>query len=131
MTKKITLAAAFVAVGILLMGCGSVDTTKALSGQKLTADGAAPVAHIHGNCWGIYFLPTIPLLTGDCNAGGITFMSDNASLDHVVGAVTAKSASLKATKTTDVVSSKSSIWLPFPLPIFWYKSVSVSGNAIQ
>ena len=131
MARRITFVVALVAVGVMLTGCGSVDTTKALSGQKLTADGAEPVVHINGNCWGIYFLPTIPLLTGDCVNGGIKFMNDNASLDHVVGAVTKKSSDLKATKTTDLVSSKSSVWLPFPLPIFWYKSVSVSGNAIK
>ncbi len=131
MLKRISFVLMFVAVGALMAGCGSVTVSKALNGQKLTADAAAPVAHINGQTWGIYFLPIFPLISGDAQEGGVKFLHDTVTIDHVVGAVTKEAKAQGATKTTDLVSTTSSMWIPTPLILTWYKSVQVSGNAIK
>ncbi len=132
MVKRLSLVLTLAAVGALVTGCGSVTVTRQLNGQKLTSDTATPIAHVNGSTWGLYFLPMFPLITGDAVTGKTVFINDTVTLDNAVNAVTAKSKSLGATATTDLVSSQSSIWIPIP-PLFftWIKSVEVSGNAVK
>lgn len=131
MLKRTALVLMFAAVGVMLAGCGSVTVTKELNGQQLTAGAAAPIAHVNGKCWGLYFLPIFPLITGDAQEGGMKFLHDTVTLDNVVGAVTKESKDQGASKTTDLTSTTSSMWIPTPLILTWIKSVQVSGNAIK
>jgi uncharacterized membrane protein (DUF441 family) len=118
---------------LILCGCASVDVATVLNDQKLTANDDTPVAHLHGTNWGIYILPFIPIISGNTSdPKSISLFSNEVSVESVVTMVTAKSRDLGATKTVDLQSTTTSLWLgPVPLPVFWYKSVEVTGNAIK
>jgi uncharacterized protein YceK len=120
-----------VALGILVTGCASIQTATSLNDQRITADASTPVAHVYGSNWGIYFLLYVPLLTGDtAKHGTIAVGRDTVSVAAAVDMVTRKSKELGVTRTTDIQSSSTSVWI-IPLPVFWYKSVQVSGNATK
>ena len=112
----------------LVSGCAGVQTASKLNDQQLTSSDT-PIAHLHADNWGIYLLPIVPLLTGStANPGWPAIFDDTVNVESVVDMTTAKSKSLGATKTTDLESKTSSVWL-VPTLFFWYKSVEVSGNA--
>lgn len=120
-----------VSVGILAAGCASVHTATQLNDQRITTDASTPVAHVHGSNWGIYFLAHAPVLAGDTAKHGIIAIAeDTVTVADAVDMVTRKCKELGATKTTDLQSSTTSVWI-IPFPIFWYKSVQVSGNATK
>jgi len=129
--RKLGLIALVLAVGFAFSGCASVVSTKNLNGQKLTTDTSQTLGHVNGSNWGIYLLPIVPLLTGDTEQPGssIALVDDSVNVGSVVGMVTKEASTLGATKTTDLTSRFSSLWL-FPSP-FWYKSCEVSGNAVK
>ena len=73
----------------------------------------------------------VPLFTGSTGHPGLpAFFSDDVTPKSVVDMVTAESKKQGATKTMDLESRTSSVWL-FPTVFFWYKSVEVSGNAVK
>lgn len=114
---------------VLLAGCASVQTAEKFNGQKIDLNGTQEVAHINGGNWGIYCL-WIPLFAGSTEkVGSIEFLgNDNVKVGPVVDLVTAKSKEMKATKTLDLVSSTSSMYI---FPVFFLKEVQVSGNAVK
>ena len=134
MTRKSVLLSIALTASVLMAGCASVNTATSLNGQKLTTDGAEVAAHINGSNWGIYFLPILPILTGDPETPGTGMMgfSDNVTVNDVVNMVTKKSSEMGASKTVDLTSHATSLWIPIP-PLFltWYKEVEVSGNAVK
>jgi len=126
------MAGALVAGMSLFVGCASVDVAKTFNDQQLTMPQSKAVAHLNGDCWGVYLLSIVPLVTGDTSAGGSTmvFGQDNCTVDAVTGMVTRKSKELGATHTVDLVSRRDSTWIA-PLLLFWYKDTQVSGNAVN
>lgn len=137
MLKKFIAAMLIISFsGVSLFGCSTLKTGKELNGQMLTATNDEPVAHIYGDTWGLYLFPLIPVITGDTDSpGSMTFFNDTVTVEDTVDMVTKKSSQMGAKKTTDIQSSYTSIWIPFvPIPpffLYWYKSVTVSGNAVK
>jgi len=128
--KKGIVSVGLAAAMAVVCGCSSVNLATQLHGQKLTASDE-PIAHINGSCSGLYFLPIVPLFTGSTGHPGLpAFFSDDVTPKSVVDMVTAESKKQGATKTMDLESRTSSVWL-FPTVFFWYKSVEVSGNAVK
>jgi uncharacterized protein YceK len=117
-------------LALAVSGCAGVSTGKRLNGMKLTEDNADPVAHVNAESWGIYFLPIFPLITGDTSstAGGMAFLADSCKVEPVVDMSTRAAKEMGAARLTDLTSSVTSVWIP---PLFWYKSVQVSGNAVE
>jgi len=123
----------FVLAAALLLavtGCASINKGVELDDLKLTEGGSEPIAHINGSNWGIYFLPMLPILTGDSDkpGSGISAFSDTVTVGDTVHMVTREAKELGATKITDLRSDTTSFFIP---PFFWYKSVQVSGNALK
>ncbi len=113
-------------------GCSSVFVTSELHDQQLTESGARPVAHVHSDIWGIYFLgfESCPVITGSCREpGSWHFFRDTVSPDSAVGMVTEKSRELGALKTVDLTTDWYSGWQSYTL-IFWLKEAQASGNAV-
>jgi hypothetical protein len=126
------MAGAIVAGTAFLTGCASVDVAKTFNDQHLTIEHTNAVAHLNGDCWGIYLLSIVPLVTGDTSPTGSTmaFGQDNCTVDAVTGMVTRKSKELGATHTLDLSSRRDSTWIA-PLLLFLYKDTQVSGNAVN
>ena len=131
--KKIALMAAMACAGLLFAGCSSLQVADAgtFNNQAISTSGTG-VAHISAYTSGLYFL-WVPILTGSIEAPGtITFNQDTCNVSAVADMVTGKSRALRAGKTIDLVSNSSSTMLPGPIPfLFYWKSVTVSGNAIR
>ena len=134
MLKKFCVVALVLAAGFAMSGCASISIAKDadLNGQDLSSDGTT-VAHINGRCFGLYFLPSIPLITGDTAAPntlfGCAFLQDTAQLPGVAAMVTGKSKDLGGSKSLDMNSGVSSMWV-YMTP-FWWKSATVSANSVK
>ena len=130
MTRRTMALGVALALVLGTFGCASVDCGSSFSGMELTADGAAPVAHVNGSCWGVYFLPMIPLLTGDTTNPGkaVTVVSDTVRVEPVVEMVTAEAKARGATKVIDLQSHRTGLYIP---PVFWFKACQASGNAVK
>jgi uncharacterized protein YceK len=109
-----------VAAAMLLSGCASVETTRAFHGLKV--DQSPMVEHINGTIWGIYLLPTIPLI--------IPYEEGPIDVDTCVNMVTRKAQQLGYTRVCDLQSHCTSWWI-IPSFVLWYKEVQVSGNAVK
>ena len=131
MKKKIAFLFALAGAVLLFAGCSTVQTANSstFNGQKIVASGTG-VAHVSGSCSGLYLL-WIPILTGSVeNPNNIVFNEDSCNVKAVTNMVTAKSRSLGAAKTVDLVSTRNSSNIPIPIPyIFYWRTVTVSGNA--
>ncbi len=132
MGRTLGMAGALVAGMVFMAGCASVDVGKTFNDQRLTEQRYTPIAHINGDCWGIYFLSFIPLVTGDTTTAGtqLAFLKDTVNVDAVADMVTRKSKELGATHTLNLTSQRVSSWIA-PLLLFWYKDTQVSGNAVN
>ena len=131
MRKELGVVALVVSLALVLSGCASLQMGAKLNDQKLTTDASVPVAHVNGGTWGIYFLGFAPIVTGDtAKPGNTAWGKDTVNVESVVDMVTAKSKELGGTRTTDLQSATSSVWL-FPTLVLWVKSVEVSGNALK
>lgn len=123
-----------VALGALLValatGCAKVQKGTSFNGQGLTADASTPVAHVYATIDGVYLLGVVPLIAGDPDTGGVAFFSDTVTVGEAAGLVTRESNSLKATRTVDLQSSTTGLWL-VPTLVLWYRSVEASGNAVK
>lgn len=134
MKKKLLLIMTTLVVAILT-GCSAVQTANphSFNGLKLSPDGKA-IAHISGFANGIYFL-CFPLITGSTeNIGSIDFFKDTITVTELTSAVTKEASMLEADTTIDLASSTTStsfVVPPIPYPLFSWKSVYVSGNAIK
>ena len=127
--KRVLLLAVLAVLVVGVAGCASVQSGKQLNGMGLTVPNSDAIAHLNGESWGLYFLPIIPLMTGDTSSGGgMAFLSDTCRVEPVVDMVTKSAKEMGAGKVTDMTSSRTSFYIP---PFFWYKSVQVSGNAVK
>jgi len=137
MVRRVVGLGLVVVLAVGLVGCASVDVATKLNDLKITEGGATPVAHINGYCWGLYFLPYVPLLAGDPSrpvsesapesGGSVLFLQNSVRLEPVVEMVTRKAKALGATRITDLQSRRGSICLV----LFWIRSYQVSGNAVK
>jgi uncharacterized protein YceK len=127
--NRFAVVLALVAVAGMLAGCATVQTATRFNGQQVTEANATPVAHVNAKNWGIYLL-SIPLITGDPETGVPTVLKDTVNVDTAVHMVTAESQQLDATRTTDITSSRQSIWIA-PFLVLFYQSVQASGNATR
>ncbi|MBO5762705.1 MAG: hypothetical protein J6R85_02440 [Lentisphaeria bacterium] len=131
--KKIALMAAMACAALLFAGCSSLQVADAgtFNNQAISTSGTG-IAHVSAYTSGFYFL-WIPLLSGSAeDPGAIAINQDTCNINTVTGMVTGKSKALRAGKTVDLVSSCSSTMLPAPIPfLFYWKTVTVSGNAIR
>ncbi len=128
LTSVICLAIAMIAI----VGCSSIQVApkESMNDQKLAAGSEQNVAHVNAQTWGLYVL-SIPILTGDTeNEGTMAVMKDTVNVKSVVNMATKKSKELGATKSLDMVSSASSIWI-FPLFVVFLRSTEVSTNAVK
>jgi hypothetical protein len=119
-------------LGIFILGCSSIVTTSEFSGQMLTETGDEPVAHIHSDIWGIYFLgfQSCPVITGSYKEpGSYHFFRDTVDTNTAAGMVTEKSKEMGATAVIDLETDWDSSWQTFTL-IFWLKEAQASGNAV-
>ena len=134
MKKKLLLLMTTLVIAILT-GCSAVQVANphSFNGLKLSPQGKS-VAHISGFANGIYFL-CFPLITGSTeNVGSLAFFKNTITVTELTSAVTQEASMLEADATIDLASSTTSTSFtipPIPYPIFSWKSVYVSGNAIK
>ena len=134
MKKKLWLMFSALALAVLT-GCSSVQTAgpNSFNDLKITPSGEA-VAHVSAFANGLYFL-CFPIITGSSeNPGSISLFSDTVNVTKMTNALTKKSAELNADTTLDLASSTGStsfVIPPIPYPIFSWKTVYVSGNAVK
>lgn len=136
MARTMGLGMAVVLV-VSIAGCASVDCGAEFNDLKVGAAGAEPVAHINGHCCGLYFLPFVPLLTGDPSkpvpedieksGGGVLVLQDSVRVEPVVDMVTRKAKQLGATKVAHLESRRSSTCLL----LFWFKTCQVSATVVK
>jgi len=132
MTGSKALAGAVGIVALLAAGCASINTTTNLSGRKLTADGAVPVAHVYATTWGVYILSRIPIAAGDYDSPiGFTMFRDTVKPKYVADLVTRQCKELDAPRAVDLQTSWSSTWIGLLLPILTYESAEASANAVR
>ncbi len=126
---KITLAGA----GLLFsVGCSSVTSTSDFSGVALSSCGARPVAHVHSDIWGIYFLgfESCPIITGSVShPGSFHFFRNFATTNSAAEMVLEESRNLGANAVLNLKTDWDSSWQPYTL-IFWLKEAQASGNAV-
>ena len=140
MARKVVVLSMIVALLVSGFGCASTRKTNNFNGLSLNAEGKTSVNHYTGNAWGIYLL-SIPLLTGDTEKEtiveqnkiqiNIAVMKDTVNLDSVADMVSRSAAADGCNILEDVNSTLSSVLIWFPLPIFFYKSVTVQGNGLK
>ena len=129
MKTSIAVATAVLVLALVFTGCATVQVGTTFNGQQITEGNATPVAHVNGKVWGIYLL-NIPIISGDPETGAPAMFTDTVNADTVAGMVTAKSKELGGTKTTSLVSGRTSVWIA-PFLVFFYESVEASGNATR
>jgi hypothetical protein len=128
-TAKIISAAAALAAAA---GCSSVISTSDFSGVALSSCGARPVAHVHSDIWGIYFLgfESCPVITGSAShPGSFHFFRNYATTNAAAEMVLEESRDLGADAVLDLKTDWDSSWQPYTL-IFWLKEAQASGNAV-
>ncbi len=140
MVRKVIALSLVVVMMVLGFGCASIDKTSNFNGLALTAEGKNNVAHYNAKNWGFYLL-WIPLLTGDTDkvssagAKGLnintTFMKDTVNLESVSDMMSRVAKGDGATILEDVNSTSMNIVFWFPLPIFFYKQVTMTGNGVK
>ena len=114
--------------------------TTEFAGMSLSAEGKDSVAHYNGNAWGIYLL-TIPLITGDTEKAketmnppisfSFTFLKDTVNLESVSKMVSEVAEADGCTTLEDVNSHRLSLLSMFPIPIFYFKFVTVTANGVK
>ena len=128
-TVKIISASAALAVGA---GCSSVISTSDFSGVALSSCGARPVAHVHSDIWGIYFLgfESCPVITGSAsNPGSFHLFRNYATTNDAAEMVLEESRGQGADAVLDLKTDWDSSWQPYTL-ILWLKEAQASGNAV-
>ncbi len=125
---KVVVAVALVGAA----GCSSVISTTDLGGSGLGETGLRPVAHIHSDIWGIYFLgfESCPVITGSTRRpGSYHFFRNIATTNAAAEMVLEESRKLGADTVIDLKTDWESNWQPYTL-IFWLKEAQASGNAV-
>ena len=114
---------------VMIGGCASVKVADDLGNQSISENGKN-VAHVYATNWGLYCL-SIPLITGSTDKpGSVVFGKDTVNPKSVVKMATKKSEELGATKTLDLDTKGSSLWI-FPLFVIFLDEYQVSGNAVK
>jgi len=119
-------------LGLIISSCSSVITTSEFHGLQITETGDEPVAHIHSDIWGIYFLgfQSCPVITGSYkNPGSYHFFRDTVDTNTASEMVTEQAREMGATAVTDLETDWDSSWQAYTL-IFWLKEAQASGNAV-
>ncbi len=114
------------------VGCSSVISTSDLSGVALSSCGARPVAHIHSDIWGIYFLglESCPIVTGSAGQpGSYHLFRDYATTNAAAEMVLEESRQLGADAVLNLKTDWDSSW-QFHTLIFWLKEAQASGSAV-
>ena len=127
--KSLPLLAAL----LITAGCSSIDSTSDFKGNQLTGTGARPVAHIHSDVWGIYFLgfESCPVITGSCSdPGDWHFFKHTVSPNTAAEMVLEESRQQGADAVIDLKTDWDSSWQAATL-IFWLKEAQASGNAVK
>lgn len=128
-----TLAIISASAALLISaGCSSVISTTNLSGSELSDSGARPVAHIHSDIWGIYFLgfESCPVITGSASKpGSYHFFRNIATTNSAAEMVLKESRKLGADAVIDLKTDWDSSWQSYTL-LFWLKEAQASGNAV-
>lgn len=129
--KKILAAFVMVAAAVVMTACSSIDMATTFNNQKITdVPNAVSVEHLNAEIWGIYLF-NLPLFTGSSKQPGrCAVFTDTVRVDNAVAMVTKKASTDEATAVTDLVSRRTSMWLPIFL-VLWYNEVQVSGNVIR
>lgn len=125
--RKIMFAVAAVVTAAVFTGCASVDVVPAakLNKESISYSGKT-IAHLSASTWGIYFFH-IPILTPAADgSGNIALLQDTVTTDACIKMLTAKSKSLKATQTLNIISRTMT-----PAFFFSIKEVSASANAVR
>jgi hypothetical protein len=128
---RLTLVPA-AAVLILAAGCSTVVTTNEFSGLFLGESGTRPLAHIHSDIWGIYFLgfESCPVITGSkSKPGRFHFFRHTASTAAAAEMVMEESRKLGADSVLNLKTDWDSSWQAYTL-IFWLKEAQASGSAV-
>ena len=129
MIKKTMMAICMAVAAAMIGGCASVKVADDFNNQNIS-DSGKNVAHVYGSNWGLYCL-SIPLITGSVDKpGSVAFGKDTVNPKSVVKMVTNKSGELGATKTLDLDTKGSSMWI-FPLFVIFLDEYQVSGNAVK
>ena len=118
---------------LLCVGCSSIESTSDFKQNKLSEGGAQPIAHIHSDIWGIYFLgfESFPVITGSSSEPGEWHwfrhtVSPSAAAEMVFDESRRQEADAVINLKTDWDSS----WQTATL-IFWLKEAQASGSAIK
>ena len=140
MFKKVVAVTTIIALMAIGFGCASIARTDKFNGLDISAEGKDNVYHYNANCWGFYLL-SIPLITGDPEDVSImdkskiqinmVLMKDTVNLDSVAEMLSRNAKDDGATILEDVSSVRSNILFWFPLPIFFFKSVTMTANAVK
>ncbi len=79
---------------LLVAGCSSVVSTSDISGVALSNCGARPVAHVHSDIWGIYFLgfESCPVITGSASHPGSFHLFRNYATTNAAAEMVLKTA---------------------------------------
>lgn len=118
---------------LIATGCSSIESTSDFKGNELTETGARPVAHLHSDIWGIYFLgfESCPVITGDHqDPGGWRLFRHTVSPNTAAEMVLEESRKQEADAVIDLKTDWDSSWQAFTL-IFWLKEAQASGNAVK
>lgn len=132
MFRKMMIATVVLASAMVFSACSSVEVATTFNNEKLTSsETATSLAHLNGDIWGIYLF-NLPIFSGSSKQPGrCAVFTDTVRLDNAVSMVTKKAANdFEATALTDMVSDRTSIWIPIFL-VFWYNSIQISGNAVR
>ena len=128
--RGLVLAIVALALAVSAAGCAGVVSGSQVNGLYLTENKDATVAHVNGDCWGIYLFSVIPLLTGSTDSPGMmTALTDTVTVEAVVDMTTRQAKKMGSTKLVNLQSDRTSVMV-IPL-LIWYKDVQVSGNGVK
>lgn len=133
MIRKMATALLCCVVIVSLVGCASLKSGNSFAGLDLTAEGNSNVGHYNAKNWGIYLL-WIPIITGNTDRPnklfGVSLFNDNVNIDAVGEMLASQAAADGADVLEDLGSGLGSFPVFFP-PIIFYKSVTMSANAVN
>lgn len=115
----------------LSIGCASIEKAETFNGANIAMQGQN-VGHYNVKSSGLYFLTSVPLITGNTETFGLipAFFKDTVALDNLVGVMTREATNEGAAQVLDIQSGRGGFPVIFP-PILFWKSCNVSGNGVK